>query len=264
MAEGASRRIALLIEYDGGRYAGSQLQENALTVQNVLEDAIAQTTGERARAAFAGRTDAGVHARGQVASFLTGSRLTAGTLLRALNARLPGDVVVCEAAEAPLDFDVRRDARRRHYRYLIDDRAVRPALERERAWHVASSLDLEAMAAAAARLVGRHDFRAFAGRLEDETASTVREIYCFEVARSGGRVALDVVGNAFLPHQVRRMAGSLVQVGRGRLSAEEYAGLLAGPPASAGPAAPAHGLYLMAVEYEPPLFQARLDSTSEV
>jgi tRNA pseudouridine38-40 synthase len=257
MAESApsGRRIALLIEYDGTGYAGSQLQKNAPTVQSVLEEAIAETTQEPSRVGFAGRTDAGVHARGQVASFLTRSALTTDVLTRALNARLPLDVVVRAAAEVAPDFDVRRRARRRHYRYYVDNRATRPALERQRGWHVAHPLDTEAMAQAAGTLLGRHDFAAFASPLEPGRGS-VRDLYAFDVTREEQLIAFDVAANAFLPHQVRRMVGALVAVGSGKRSVAEYRALLDGPPASAGPAAPAHGLYLMSVEYAEPLFEA--------
>lgn len=256
------RRVALLLEYDGARFAGSQLQANAITVQGVLEDAIVKATEETSRAAFAGRTDAGVHARGQVAAFSTGSRLDGETLGRALNAWLPDDVAVKAVADVGPDFDPRRDARRRRYRYVVDNGDARSALERGRAWHVAGHLGVEAMAAAAKQLVGKHDFAAFASRLEDASASTVRELNGFEVTRDGTSILFDVEANAFLPHQVRRMTGALVEVGRGKVTLEAYAALLQGAQASAGPAAPPHGLYLMAVEYEAPVF--RLDSRSAV
>jgi tRNA pseudouridine38-40 synthase len=251
----ASRRLALLVEYDGGAYAGSQLQKNARTVQSVLEEAILKATEQPARVAFAGRTDARVHALGQVASFLTHSTLDCGTLVRALNAWLPDDVVVREAADVALDFDVRRDARRRHYRYFIDNRQARPALERNRAWHVAPYLDVEAMAVAARSIIGTHDFAAFASSLED-AGSTERQLYSFGVRRKEHLVRLDVVANAFLPHQVRRMVGALAEVGKAKRSVEEYGALLNGMPASAGPSAPAHGLYLVGVEYAETLFSA--------
>jgi tRNA pseudouridine38-40 synthase len=257
-AEGArpgnERRVALLLEYDGARFAGSQLQANALTVQAVLEDAILKATGAASRVAFAGRTDAGVHARGQAVAFSTATRLDDETLLRALNAWLPADIVVRAVAAVPDGFDPRRDARRRHYRYVIDNSPVRPALDRGRVWHVAGDMDVPGMAAAARRLVGRHDFAAFASRLEDPSASTVRDLSCFAVRQDGPRIVIDVAANAFLPHQVRRMVGALVEVGRGTVSPEGYASLLDGAPSSAGPAAPAHGLYLMRVEYAEELF----------
>ena len=260
---GGQRRIALLLEYDGGGYAGSQLQANAVTVQSVLEKAIRETTDEQSRVAFAGRTDAGVHALGQVASFLTESRHSADVFRRALNARLPDDVVVRRAAEVEPGFDVRRDARRRHYRYLIENTPVRSALSRERAWHVAPRLDCAAMRSAAQSLIGRHDFAAFASRLEEPGASTVRELFAFDVARCGAQLRLDVAGNAFLPHQVRRMAGALVEVGKGKCDVPRFSELLAAPPASAGPGAPPHGLYLVSVEYDENPF-GQLDSDGEL
>jgi len=258
------RRIALLIEYDGTAYAGSQFQLNAPTVQGVLEAAIERTTGELVRPAFAGRTDAGAHARGQVASFVTESRLEAPVIERALNAWLPRDVAVLEAADAPIELDVRRHARRRHYRYLVENRRQRPALDRGRAWHLAAPLDVDAMSRAARRLLGRHDFAAFGAAPGDERRSTIRDLFCFDVSRDGTLVIFDVVANAFLHHQVRRMVGALARVGQGKLDEEGYAGLLQGPPGSAGPAAPAAGLYLMGVEYEAPLFNAALDSRTAV
>jgi tRNA pseudouridine38-40 synthase len=255
----SGRRVAVLVEYDGSGFAGSQLQTDARTVQGVLEDAVIKATEIPARVAFAGRTDAGVHARGQVASFVTNSRLDTQTLQRALNAWLPEDVSVREVVDVDLDFDPRRDARRRHYRYVVNNRDARPALDRGRAWHVPGDLDVRAMAEAARGLIGRHDFAAFASRLEDEAASTVRELHCFAVTRRDGVILLNVEANAFLPHQVRRMAGALVEVGRGKMTPQEYVSLLECPPASAVPAAPPHGLCLMRVEYATPLFKT-LDS----
>lgn len=253
-AETPQRRIALLMEYDGGRFAGSQLQKNALTVQAVLEQAIERATSAYSRAAFAGRTDAGTHARGQVASFLTESRLEPAVMVRALNAWLPEDVAVRDAAEVETTFDVRRHAERRHYRYTIRNARVRPVLDRQQAWHVSGDLDLASMSEAAARLIGVHDFAAFAGPMESADASTVRELFSLTVRRQGDDIIIDATASAFLPHQVRRMAGSLVEVGRGKLTPSQFAAQLDGPPASAGPVAPAHGLCLMRVDYETPVF----------
>lgn len=260
-----TRRLALLLEYDGSGFAGSQLQKDARTVQSVLEAAVAKATSVESRVAFAGRTDAGVHARGQVAAFTTDSPLDLDTMQRALNAWLPEDVVVRQCAEVDASFDPRRDAIRRHYRYVIDNHPHRPALARRRAWHIPKALDESAMARAAASMLGRHDFAAFASRLEEPHASTVREIFCFSVERSRRLINCNLQANAFLPHQVRRMIGPLVEVGKGELNLEQHTALLAGPPASAGPAAPAHGLYLMHVTYEPQLFEESLvDSGLEV
>lgn len=258
------RRIVLLLEYDGGRFAGSQLQKNALTVQAVLEQAIERATSAQSRAAFAGRTDAGTHARGQVASFVTESRLDAPTMVRALNAWLPEDVVVRDAVEAGTSFDVRRHAERRSYRYIVRTGSVRPALDRQRAWYVSGALDVDAMNEAASRILGTHDFAAFAGPMEKADASTIRALYSLTVRRHGDDVTIDAEASSFLPHQVRRFAGALVEVGRGRLSADDFEKLLQGPPASAGPVAPAHGLCLMRVDYETPLFGNGLVSAPAV
>ena len=252
-----TRRLALLIEYAGSQFAGSQLQSNARTVQGVLEAAVAKTTGEQARVAFAGRTDAGVHAEGQVASLVTESLLDTETMQRALNAWLPEDVVVRGVEDVDLAFDPRRSAMIRRYRYEIENRPARPALERLRAWHVAHRLDGSAMAQAASTVLGHRDFAAFASRLEDVAASTVRNLSRFDVTRDGDRLTCVLEANAFLPHQVRRMAGALVEVGKGKLSVQDYTSLLNGPPATAGPAAPPHGLYLERVLYEVDPFRIR-------
>jgi tRNA pseudouridine38-40 synthase len=159
-------------------------------------------------------------------------------------------------------FDPRRDAVRRWYRYVIDNRAERPALDRRRAWYVAGELDGLAMHEAAQTILGTHDFAAFASRFDNPDLSTVRDLWRFDVVRSGSRLILDVEGNAFLPHQVRRMTGALVEVGRGKLGVGEYGRLLEGPPASAGPVAPPQGLCLMRVEYPVSPFREPCELTS--
>jgi tRNA pseudouridine38-40 synthase len=251
----ATRRVALLLEYDGTRFAGSQLQANARTVQGELEAAILKTTGESVRCAFAGRTDARVHATGQVGAFNSKSRLDPETLRNALNHWLPDDVAVRAAADAPPAFDPRRQALRRTYRYVVDNGAGRPVLDRAFVWHVRPSLDAALMHSAAQALVGEHDFAAFASALEDSAALTVRRLECFAVRRDGRRLTFEVTANAFLPHQVRRMVGALVEVGRAKITPSDYRRLLDGLPSSAGPAAPARGLTLIAVDYERPLFR---------
>jgi len=249
-----SRRIALLLEYEGTRYAGSQLQANAPTVQGELEAAVRKVTGEEARSAFAGRTDAGVHALGQVAAFSTASALPADTIRNALNAWLPEDIAVRAAADVDAAFDPRRHALRRGYRYTVLNRRARPVLDRRFVWHVPQPLDVDAMDRAARSLEGERDFAAFAAAPEHARSSTVRRLECFRVRREGERVLCDAVANAFLPHQVRRMVGALVEVGLGRMTPERYASLLDTAPSSAGPAAPARGLTLLWVEYARPLF----------
>lgn len=248
MSGGGRRRIALLLEYDGTAYSGSQYQDNGASIQAVLEACIEKLTGVRSRAAFAGRTDAGVHALGQVAAFDTEMALEPGGFVRALNHFLPDDIAVRDAADVAADFDPRRQARNRLYRYRIDNRAVRSPLQRDRAWHVDRPLDLPAMRGAALRLEGAHDFAAFAGPHEGLTARTLRRC---EVAGACGAVTLEMEAEAFLPHQVRRTAGALVEVGLGRMSEQELVARLdAAVPTSSGPAAPACGLYLVRIEYD--------------
>ncbi len=248
MSSGA-RRIAVLLEYDGTAYSGSQYQENGPSIQSALEAAINNLTAESVRASFAGRTDAGVHALGQVAAFDTASDLPEADLRSGLNHFLADDITVKEAKVVAKTFDPRRDAGARTYRYRIANRKSRPALQRKRVWHVPRPLDVVAMQAAAAALTGEHDFAAFAGAYDGLTVRTLRR--CEVNCEDGGEITVEVEAKAFLPHQVRRTVGPLVEIGLGRMKEEELVALLdAARPSSAGPAAPAHGLYLVRVRYE--------------
>jgi tRNA pseudouridine38-40 synthase len=250
------RRFALLTEYDGTDYAGSQLQTNAPTIQGALEAAILKVTGEQVRAAFAGRTDAGVHAYAQVAAFTSQTRLPPQTLRNALNARLPADIAVKGVAVVDSAFDPRRDAVRRRYVYAIENVPVRPAIGRKYSWYLPYVVDEDAMDAAASALIGEHDFAAFGGTPEEPGASTVRRLDGFFVMREGTKLLMEVSGNAFLRGMVRRMVGALVDVGLEKITPRQYLALLKGAPSSAGPAAPAHGLYLLEVEYPESPFDA--------
>jgi tRNA pseudouridine38-40 synthase len=243
------RRMALVVEYDGTAYGGSQYQKNASTIQGELEKALKKLTGERTRLALAGRTDAGVHAKGQVVSFGTRAPYEPDVFVRALNAHLPEDIVVRSAHEVPLSFQVRRLAKRRWYRYLIYNGRQRPALRRGYCWHIAQPLDVEAMQEAAQQLVGQHDLAAFAA--PSAPGRTVRTVYRAEVSRRRSWVMFDIEGNSFLTQQVRRTVGALVQVGLGRQTVEDFRRLLASAHKGAATlAAPPQGLCLMAVEYE--------------
>ena len=242
------RRIALLIEYDGTAYRGSQYQENGPSIQSVLEAAINNLTGQQVRAAFAGRTDAGVHALGQVAAFDTTTAIETQAIRGGLNHFLPPDVVVRSARDVPDSFDPRRDAIARRYRYRIDNRPARPALDRERVWHVPRRLDLRLMREAAAALLGEHDFAAFAAPYDGRTVRTLDR--CDVDGDPAGGITVDMCSRAFLPHQVRRTVGPLVEVGLGGMEARQLARWLEDARHStAGPAAPPHGLYLVKVEY---------------
>ena len=251
--EGALRRIALLIEYDGARYRGFQWQPDSLTIQSELELAIEKLTGEKVRVAGAGRTDSGVHARAQVAAFLTSSNHPPETLLQGLNHHLPDDISVHKVSEVDLGFDPRRDAVSRRYRYVIYNAPSSSPLHRRRACHVRGELDVTTMDVAAKLLVGVHDFASFARSPEAPGASTVRHVTESSVRRDGKFVIIEMEGNAFLTHQVRRTAGVLVEVGRGRMTTEEFRELIEDPtPGLAGPTLVPEGLYLEEVRYPDP------------
>lgn len=244
-------KIALVLEYDGTRFHGFQLQPNGPTVQGEMEQAVARFTGERVRVMCASRTDAGVHAAGQVASFRAAAAYPAATYVGALNHFLPEDVSVLGAYEIGAGFSVQTAARQREYEYLVLNRTTPSPLLRHRAHVVPQLLDAAAMEEAAVALVGEHDFASFAGPLTPRTADTRKRIDDFLVARTGDVVALRVAGNAFLHQQVRRMAGCLVQVGLDRMSAKDVQGLLDRPRrGTAQPTLPARGLCLQAIRYE--------------
>jgi tRNA pseudouridine38-40 synthase len=245
----ARRRVALLLEYDGTDFAGSQAQAGRRTVQGALEAAIAELTGERLRVAFAGRTDSGVHASAQVAAFDTASEHSPATFRRALNHFLPEDLAVRAVADVAREFNLRRDAAWRVYRYAIRDGGARSPLLRRSAWQVDGPLDLEAMSEALRLLPpGPVDWAAFAGPVP-AGYPTVRTVRCAAYRCDADRVTVTAGSEGFLPHQVRRVVGALERVGRGTLEPGAFAKLLDGPPSSAGPAAPPQGLTLQSVCY---------------
>lgn len=254
------RRLALLVEYEGTNYGGSQYQENVPTIQGQLELAIGKLTNESIRVSLAGRTDAGVHARGQVASFTTGSRHQAQTVVRALNAHLPKDIVVRAAEEVPAEFDPRRQATSRLYRYTLHLGAQRPAIQRRFVWHIGTGADLAAMKTAVASLHGTHDFAAFTPLSIAREMNTQREVTKTALVSDGDVVWLDVQANAFLQHMVRRIVGCLVQVGTGKRSSAEFEILLRdAEPGAAKSTAPAQGLSLIKVRYDSGLFDVETD-----
>lgn len=247
----ACRTFALKLEYDGSGFGGSQYQTNARTVQAVLEAALEPLAGRAVRVALAGRTDAGVHAMGQVAAATLPDRWQPATLQKALNAVLPDDLAVAAAIETPAQFDPRRWARWRRYEYRIWNAPTRSPLRRDRAWHVRHHLDLPVLRDAAALLEGVHDFSSFAGPLAPPGVSGVREMRRVELAQTGALLRLVFEANAFLPHQVRRSVGALVELGRGKLELARFRSWLDEPRSgAAGPAAPPRGLCLVAVMYE--------------
>jgi len=250
------RTIKLTIAYDGTHYAGWQLQPDRPTVQGAIESALEQIVGQHVRVAGSGRTDAGVHALGQVASFDTTPRLSADVLRRALNARLPHDIAVREAVDAPPGFHATADAIRKRYRYMIHDGPIRDVFGRRYCWHVYQRLDAERMHRAAQACMGTHDFASFENR-GSPRESSVRTIFDVAVHRGGGdgtnRVVIEVEADGFLYNMVRNIVGTLVEVGRHARS-EAWVGeaLAACDRSAAGPTAPPEGLFLLRVEYDLP------------
>ena len=242
-------RVRLKIEYDGGGYSGWQLQAGDDTVQARIEAVLEVLFGHPIRIHAAGRTDAGVHALGQVAAFDAPRHFEPRDLRRALNAMLPADIVVREAEEAGAGFDPRRDAVVRVYEYRLLNRELRSPFEHRYAWHVAQPLNLAAMQSAARVFLGTHDFAAFR-TLGTETKSTVRDIYVSQWERRGDFLVYRVEGSSFLRRMVRSMVAAMVEVGRNRLGVEALRALLRGCDRSQTPAAaPACGLFLIEVRY---------------
>jgi tRNA pseudouridine38-40 synthase len=243
----ALRTFKATLEYDGTDFAGFQRQRTARTVQGDFERALEAVVGAKVAIMGAGRTDAGVHASAQVASFRTDTRLDDATLQRALNALLPGDIVLRALETAPDDFHARRSATARLYEYRIIQRVERPAIDRLRGWHVAAPLNLGTMREAAERFVGEHDFAAFTigpGR------PTVRRVSAVAIWRDADSVYVRVAGAAFLHRMVRRMVALLVRVGLGRADPDDVTALLSsGDREQAPAAAPAQALTLVGVVY---------------
>jgi tRNA pseudouridine38-40 synthase len=241
-------RVRAVVAYDGTAYGGFQRQTNAPTVQATLEAALAQVTQEAVTVLAAGRTDAGVHAVGQVIALDTAWRHGVGALQAALNAVLPDDVAVRGVEEVSPDFHPRYDARSRLYEYTLYNARVRCPLARRHSLHVVRPLDVEAMQRAVRSLVGEHDFAAFGQ--PPQGRSTVRRVM---MAQWGGKppwLTFDIEANAFLYRMVRSIVGTLLQVGRGKMNVEGFRAVLASRDrGQAGPTAPPQGLCLMEVKY---------------
>jgi tRNA pseudouridine38-40 synthase len=243
-------RYKLLIEYDGAPFVGWQVQDNGLSVQGVLTAAVAAFCGEQVPVQGAGRTDAGVHALGQVAHIALAKGWDTDTIRDAINAHLRPHPVAVLAAEGVADnFDARFSARTRHYVYRIVNRRADLALDAGRAWRIPRPLDASAMHEAARCLVGRHDFTTFRAA-ECQAKSPVKTLDRLDVERDRDEVRIHASARSFLHHQVRSMVGTLVQVGEGRWSAADLARALAACDRKAcGPVAPPNGLYLVKVDY---------------
>jgi tRNA pseudouridine38-40 synthase len=243
-------RYRLLIEYDGAPFVGWQMQENGPSVQGLVTAAIEAFAGEKVIVQGAGRTDAGVHALGQVAHVDLDKEWDTDTVRDALTAHLrPHTVAVLAAAQVPDTFDARFSAKARHYLYRIVNRRADLVLDRGRAWRIPRPLDDAAMHAAAQRLVGKHDFTTFR-HVECQAKSPVKTLDRLDVERTGDEIGIYASARSFLHHQVRSMVGSLVLVGEGRWSADDLAAALAARDrAACGQVAPPEGLYLLRVDY---------------
>jgi tRNA pseudouridine38-40 synthase len=243
-------RWKLTIEYDGRPYVGWQRQAHGTSIQQEIEEAIAKFSGETVRLHTAGRTDAGVHALGQVAHFDL-ERPSQGKVVReALNAYLrPQPISILSADEVGAHFHARMSARRRRYRYIVLNRESRPALSIGRAWHVPYRLDVPAMGEAVGHLIGQHDFSSFRAS-ECQAKSPVKTLDQLDIVSDNANLVFEVSARSFLHHQVRNMVGTLILVGRGRWMPEQVAQALAARDRrAAGPTAPADGLYLVGVDY---------------
>ena len=257
----------ITLSYDGTGYVGWQRQANGVSIQALLEDALRALDGREVPVSGAGRTDAGVHALGQVASFTIARDLKPGALARALNAHLPRAIRVLFVEEASPEFHARFSARTKTYQYRLWNGEVMSPFESTYAWHVPGPLDVEAMRAAARLLEGRHDFAAFQATGSSVT-TTEREIFSSRIVDCGLRIGeestiesavrnsqsamliYEVTGDGFLRHMVRIVIGSLVEIGRGRQTVDWFGRAIAGRDrAGAGPTAPPHGLFLVRVEY---------------
>jgi len=243
------RTLKLTIAYDGTAFAGWQMQANQRTVQGALEEALLPIEGTRVVVHAAGRTDAGVHAAGQVISFSLASQIPCDALARALNVRLDQDVRVMHAEDAPETFNARFDARTKTYHYAIYQASVVPPPLRHFVWHIPRALDVAAMNEAAAALVGEHDFAAFRAAGGD-VVTTRREILASHMVSRDGQVVYEVTGTGFLRHMVRNIVGTLVDIGRERRPVEDMIRvLLSGDRAHASATAPPQGLTLVRVDY---------------
>lgn len=250
------RNLKMILSYDGAEFSGWQVQPDAATVQGTLASAIGRITGEKVLPQGSGRTDAGVHALAQVATFVTNSSIPPQNFQKALNDILPSSVRVTDVAEAPPGFHARHSARGKTYRYRIYRDAICPPFLARYVWHYPYPLDESAMAEAAGLVVGEKDFTSFAavdaerGR-EDEPLSNVRTIFSSSWQRCGAEFVYTVSGSGFLHHMVRNLVGTFILVGKATISVRDITRILQSRSRSAaGATAPASGLYLVAVDYE--------------
>jgi len=241
--------IKLTIEYDGRNYCGWQVQPNGLSVQRVIEDALCELTGETIKINGSGRTDSGVHAFGQTASFITESKIPPEKFSRALNHHLPSDISIVSSCEKNENFHARFAAVGKHYKYMFFNRETRSPFFDDRAYRVPRNVDIEAMKKAAAAFKGTHDFKGFMAS-GSQVIDTVRTISEISVESLDEIIEINIKGNGFLYNMVRIIAGTLLECGLSKLEYSDIPEIiLSGDREAAGPTLPAHGLYLMEVYY---------------
>lgn len=250
-SEGFMKRIKLVVAYDGTGYSGWQLQKNAITIEQKLNEALTDLLGEEIVVTGASRTDAGVHSLGNVCVFDTNTRIPAEKISFALNARLPEDIVVQDSCEVAEDFHPRAGKSSKTYEYRVLNRTFPDPTRRRDTYFYHFPLDVSAMQKAAGYLVGEHDFKSFAS-VHAQVETTIRTIYSCTVEKEDDVIKIRVTGNGFLYNMVRIIAGTLIEVGAKKREPEEILAMLeAADRCSAGPTAPAHGLTMIGINYEP-------------
>ncbi len=243
-------RVKVIIEYDGKNYSGWQRQENSNSIQNEIEKALYKLTGNKITIHGAGRTDAEVHALGQVFHFDTDDLIPAENYAMALNTKIPWDIRAISSQLVDDEFHSRFDSKSKHYQYKIINRKRPVAIDRHRAWHVVQHLDADLMQEGAMYLLGEHDFQTFMAAHSD-IESTIRTIHQVNIVKLGNEITIDIIGNGFLRNMVRIIAGTLVNIGNGKNAPKDMQDIIkAKDRINAGITAPGYGLYLMSVEYE--------------
>lgn len=243
------RNFLLEIEYDGSKYAGWQIQKNALGIQEILEKKLSLILGEKTKLTAAGRTDAGVHARGQAANFKSLTTLSADRILKSSNALLPRDICVKSVKEVALDFNARFSARSKIYRYFIYNSNIKSAFWYKYSWRLPYKLNLSLMRRELRAVIGRHNFKSFAAS-DKRTRQMQRKISKAFLRKKNSFLIVDIEGESFLYNMVRNIIGTLIEIGRGKLSPGSMKRILkARNRKEAGPCAPAHGLHLVKVKF---------------
>lgn len=244
------RVLKLTIEYDGTGYSGWQTQKNSRAIQDVVEEAVEAVTGEKSRVHGAGRTDAGVHALGQVAHLKTSSEIPALNLAKAVNTHLPPDIAVVNALNAPADFHAQYDPSKKLYRYSVNTRLIRPAVKRNYHYHFPRKLNLDAIRECTAQITGKVDFKAFQSSTEKDIP-TVKNMTRAEAVQNGEVFTFGFEADGFLYKMVRNIVGTLLWAGEGKITADEFSAILKSRDRKqAGPAVPGHGLTLVRITYE--------------